>query len=74
MEELDGVELIDTLRFRVLGRAEVVDGLPFGSAELESFTLLVSESSPVPLAFGDINVLMLAISRSLLCWSLFGLW
>lgn len=63
----DSDEPIDILRLNVLGRAEAVDGLPVCSV------LLVSESNAAVLAFGDISELMLAISRSLLCWSLFGL-
>ena len=62
MDEDGVVESTDMLRFSVLGRADVVEGRP-----AVSVGLLDSESNAVALALGDMNVLILAISRSLLC-------
>lgn len=66
----DGVDVLDIVRLRVLGRALAVDNRPGGS---DSLILLESESIFALLALGDKRELMLAISRSLLCCSRLGL-
>lgn len=68
--KLAGVEPYEILLSSVLGLADAVDGLLIGS---NSNKLRFSDASFDAPLIGDMNVLILAISRSRVCVFLLGL-